>query len=186
MPRVGVAEQLVEKKTFEPDSHGQPIVRLESLTYRCAPGSRERSMREILPGRFWIGNAGDGRDSERLLGAGVVAVVNLAVEEPSPALPRSMVYCHFPLADGAQDGQGILVVAIQTVVSLLTNHVPTLVYCGAGMSRSPAVVAAALSLVHGGSPEERLREVVAGQSHDVSPQLWEAVRRVCDRWPQNK
>ena len=64
------------------------------------------------------------------------------------------------------------------MVSLLKNQVPTLVYCGAGMSRSPAVVAAALSIVQGGSPEERLRQVVAGHPHDVSPQLWEAVLRV--------
>jgi len=134
-------------------------------------------MREVLPSRLWIGNAGDGRDPERLLRAGVVAVINLAAEEPSPTLPRSMAYCHFPIMDGAQDGQGVLVVAIQTVVSLLKNQVPTLVYCGAGMSRSPAVVAAALSIVQGGSPEGRLQEVAADHPHDVSPHLWEAVCR---------
>jgi hypothetical protein len=48
-------------------------------------------MREILPNQLWVGNAGDGRDPERLLQAGVVAVVNLAAEEPLPALPRSML-----------------------------------------------------------------------------------------------
>jgi hypothetical protein len=132
-------------------------------------------MREILPNSLWIGNAGDGRDPERLLQAGVVAVISLAAEEPSPVLPRSMVYCHFPLMDGAQDGRGVLDVAIQTLVSSLRNHVPTLVYCGAGMSRSPAVVAAALSIVEGGSPDEKLLAIVAGQPHDISPQLWEAV-----------
>ena len=134
-------------------------------------------MREILPNQLWLGNAGDGRDPDSLLRAGVVAVMNLAAEESSPVLPRSMIYCHFPIVDGAPDDQTILRVAIQTLVSLLKNQVPTLVYCRAGMSRSPAVVAAALSIVHGGSPEDRLREVVAGHPHDVSPQLWEAVRR---------
>ena len=58
-------------------------------------------MREILPDKLWIGNAGDGRDPERLLRAGVVAVINLAAEEPSPVLPRGMVYCRFPIMDGA-------------------------------------------------------------------------------------
>lgn len=53
-------------------------------------------MREILPGRLWIGNAGDGRDPERLLEAGIAAVVNLAAEERAPVLPRDMVVCHFP------------------------------------------------------------------------------------------
>ena len=137
-------------------------------------------MREIVPNQLWIGNAGDGRDPERLLQTGVAAVMNLAAEEPLPVLPRSMIYCHFPIVDGAPDDQTILRVAIQTLVSLLKNQVPTLVHCRAGMSRSPAIVAAALALVQGRSPEEKLREVVAGYPHDVSPQLWMAVRRACE------
>jgi hypothetical protein len=137
-------------------------------------------MREILPSRLWIGNAGDGRDPERLLRAGVLAVINVAAEEPSPVLPRSVVYCHFPLTDGAPDDPRVLGVAIRTVVSLLKEQIPTLVYCGAGMSRSPAVVAAALSIALGGSPDEKLKEVVAGHPHDVSPHLWKAVCTVCD------
>ena len=136
-------------------------------------------MREILPNQLWIGNAGDGRDAGRLLRAGVAAVINLAAEEPSPNLPRSMIYCHFPLTDGAPDDLSVLDMAIQTVVSLLKSQVPTFVYCGAGMSRSPAVVAAALSIVQGGSPDQTLKEIVAGQAHDVSPQLWESVLKVC-------
>ena len=60
------------------------------------------------------------------------------------------------------------------MVFLLKKQIPTLVYCGAGMSRSPAVVAAVLSIVQGGSPDEKLKEIVAGHPHDVSPQLWEA------------
>lgn len=126
-----------------------------------------------------MGNAGDGRDPERLLAAGVAAVLNLAAEEPSAVLPRSMVYCHFPIEDGEQEDPSVLAAAIQTLVSLLKNRVPTLVHCGAGMSRSPAVAAAALAIVQGGSPEEKLREVVAGHPHDVSPRLWDAVCRVC-------
>jgi hypothetical protein len=47
------------------------------------------------------------------------------------------------------------------------------------MSRSPAIVAAALSIVHGGNPEEKLKEIVAGHPHDVSPHLWESVLEVC-------
>ena len=74
-------------------------------------------MRDILPNQLWIGNAGDGRDVGHLLRAGVVAVINLAAEEPSPNLPRSLIYCHFPLVDGPQDDEGVLDMAIQTVVS---------------------------------------------------------------------
>ena len=138
-------------------------------------------MREILPRQLWLGHAGDGRDPERLLAAGIVAVVNLAAEEPSPGLPRSMIYCRFPIVDGGQNVQGVLDVAIRTLVSLLKRRIPTLVYCSAGMSRSPAVAAAALSIAHGGRPDERLRQIVSGQPHDVSPQLWDAV---CRAWAE--
>ncbi len=69
--------------------------------------------------------------------------------------------------------------AMYPTESLLKSQIPMLVYCGAGMSRSPAVVAAALSIVQGGSPDEKLKEIVAGHPHDVSPHLWEAVCRAC-------
>jgi hypothetical protein len=127
---------------------------------------------------------GDGRDAGRLMQAGVAAVVNLAAEESSPALPRNIIYCHFPLMDGVQDDQGVLDVAIQTLVLLLKNRVPALVYCSAGMSRAPAVAAAALSMLQGGDPGEKLKQIVAGQPHDVSPQLWEAVKRECPSRPR--
>ena len=82
--------------------------------------------------------------------------------------------------DGAQECRGVLAAAIQTLVALLRNRVPTLVHCGAGMSRSPVVVAAALAIVEGRSPDDLLRQIVAGQPHDVSPQLWQAVRMVIE------
>jgi protein-tyrosine phosphatase len=134
-------------------------------------------MHEILPNQLWIGNAGDGRDAARLLEAGVAAVVNLAAEEPSPALPRGMIYCRLPIMDGEQDDDSVLDLAIQIVVSLLKKEIPTLVHCSAGMSRSPAVAAAALAIVQSGSPEEKLKQIAASRPHDVSPQLWEAVKR---------
>jgi hypothetical protein len=40
-------------------------------------------------------------------------------------------------------------------------------------------VAAAFSIIQGGSPEEKLKEIVAGHAHDVSPHLWEAVQQAC-------
>jgi protein-tyrosine phosphatase len=83
------------------------------------------------------------------------------------------------LLDGAQASPGMLRIAVDTVASLLKQEVPTLVFCGAGMSRSPAIAAAALSVAQGGSPDDRLREVVSGHPHDVSAQLWNEIRAVC-------
>jgi hypothetical protein len=126
-------------------------------------------MRPILPNQLWIGNAGDARNPERLLAAGVAAVINLAAEEASPVLLRSLIYCHFPIINGPQDDLLILEMAIQTAVSLIKKDIPTLVYCGGGMSRSPSVVATALSIVQGGGPDRN-----CGRSRRVS-----LLRRTC-------
>ena len=136
-------------------------------------------MREIIPGKLWLGNAADAHNVESIMQAGILAVIDLAAEQPIPALPRSLVYCRFPILDGQQTSQAVLRAAIEAIVSLLNKEFPTLVYCSAGMSRSPAVVAGALSVLQGGSPDDRLRQIALGHPHDVSPQLWQDVRDVC-------
>jgi hypothetical protein len=143
-------------------------------------------MREILPGKLWLGNAADARNIESMMRAGVLAVIDLAADQPMPMLPRSLVYCRFPILDGQQDAPAVLRAAIETIVSLLRKEIPTLVYCSAGMSRSPAVVAGALSVLQGGSPDDRLRQIALGHPHDVSPQLWQDVRDVCNEMEQRK
>ena len=48
-------------------------------------------MREVIPQRLWLGNAGDARNPGRVLDAGITAVVNLAGEELPPNLPRDVI-----------------------------------------------------------------------------------------------
>ena len=55
------------------------------------------------------------------------------------------------------------------------TKIPTLVCCGAGMSRSPAIVAAALALVERAPFEDCLRRVARHHPSDVSPGLWSEV-----------
>jgi hypothetical protein len=136
-------------------------------------------MREILPSRLWLGNAADARNVEGITQAGIGAVIDLAIEQLMPTLPRSLVYCRFPIMDGEQYSPSTLRTAIEMLVSLLNKGIPTLVCCSAGMSRSPAVVAGAVSILQGGDPDDRLREIVLGHPHDVSPQLWQDVRCIC-------
>jgi hypothetical protein len=143
---------------------------------------KAQTMREIRSGQLWLGNARDGCDFERLFALGIAAVVNVAIEEPSCAIPRSMTYCRFPVLDGSQETEGILRVAIHTVASLLKNRIPTLVCCGAGMSRSPAISAAAISLVEGGDPTEQLQQLTEGQPHDISPRLWQTIEATLKNW----
>ena len=57
-------------------------------------------MRQINGRPLWLGNASDLRNTPLLFAAGIVAVVDLAGNEPPAALPREFVYCRFPIVDG--------------------------------------------------------------------------------------
>jgi len=138
-------------------------------------------MIELLPGTLWLGNAMDARDLTRLHDVGIRALVDLAIEETPPKLTRDLVYCRFPIHDGTDNPREILRAAVETLLSFILKKVPTLVFCGAGMSRSPCVAAAALALSRDASFDDTLLEVVAGQPHDVSPRLWADVKRMFDK-----
>jgi protein-tyrosine phosphatase len=86
-----------------------------------------------------------------------------------------MIYCRYPLVDGAGNDLKVLGLAIRTAATLLRGQVPTMICCGAGVSRAPAVAAAALSLVFGKPAADCLAEVVAHHPADVSPGLWDDV-----------
>src|SRR4051812_27081752 len=113
-------------------------------------------MRAIPGHPLWLGHVGDARDLRRVLSAGIRALVDLALNEPPAAVTRELVYCRFPLVDGAGTPPWLLRSAIQAVAGLLRGGIPTLVFCGGGMSRSPAIAAAALSLVSGKAAAECL------------------------------
>jgi hypothetical protein len=101
-------------------------------------------MRHIPDYSLWLGHAGDARDKHELLRLGIGAVVDLAVEEPPAVAGHEMVYCRFPLVDGAENPPWLLRAAIDTTAMLLKQQVPTLVACGGGLSRTPVIAAAAL------------------------------------------
>jgi hypothetical protein len=138
-------------------------------------------MNQIHPHPLWLGHAGDGRDARRILDADIKAVVHLAAEEPSPQLPRDLLFFRFPVIDGADNSNHLMLLALGTVSHLLTMRLPTLVYCSAGMSRSPAIAAGAIALVTGTPPDECLREIAQHRATDVSPGLWASVKGYCQR-----
>ncbi|QEH35978.1 hypothetical protein OJF2_45360 [Aquisphaera giovannonii] len=126
-----------------------------------------------LPGcSLWLGHAGDARDVPALRAAGIEAVVELAIDEAPAALPRDLARGRFPLVDGAGNPPWLLRAAVDMVALSLRANVPTLVCCGAGMSRTPAVAGAAIAMVLGCSPDEALAIAVEGGPADVSPNLW--------------
>ena len=134
-------------------------------------------MRQIQPHSLWIGHAGDVRRPADVHAAGILALVDLALTERPLSLARETVYFRLPLVDGAGNPPWLLRAAVDTVASLVRSGVPTLVFCGAGMSRSPRKAAAALAAVTGETLDASLAAVVRDGPRDVSPALWADVVR---------
>jgi protein-tyrosine phosphatase len=135
-------------------------------------------MNQVRPHPIWLGHAGDGEAFRRLFDLGIEAVVQLSAEEPPLSLPRDLILCHFPLIDGVGNRPAVLSLAIETTAAVVRERMPVLICCNAGMSRSPAVAAAALTLAYGGTPEHWLKAVAEHHPSDVSPGLWDEVCRM--------
>ncbi len=134
-----------------------------------------------VPGySLWLGHAGDARDSDGLLSAGLIAVVDLALEEPPARLIRELIYCRFPLYDGPGNPPWLLRAAVETVAAMLHSGAPTLVSCGAGLSRSPCIAGAAIARVRGCPAEEGLAVALGSAPADISPALWAEVRAILE------
>lgn len=133
-------------------------------------------MRAIVRDLLWIGTADDACNIKAVLDLGIAAVVDLAIEEKPAIFPREIIYCRVPMIDGGGNSPHIIRLAIDTASTLLRSRVPTLICCGGGMSRSPAVAAAALALTRGSSLDATLEEVAASGPHDVVPALWMAIQ----------
>lgn len=141
-------------------------------------------MRSIIQDLLWVGNALDARDVRAVLSLGVLAVVDLAANESAVQYPRDIVYCRFPLNDGTGNEPAILRLAVSSTAEFVKAKIPALVACSAGMSRSLAIVAAALSVVRCQEPNEVLRQIASHGPHDVAPGLWADIQRmVCLRPP---
>lgn len=135
-------------------------------------------MRRVEGTSLWIGHVGDLRDMRAIHRAGITAMVDLAVNEPPATVNREMVYCRFPLVDGAGNSEGTLRCAIRATAEFLRSGMPTLVFCSGGMSRSVSVGAAALAISSGKSAPDCLRLVAKDGPVDVSPSLWDVVVQI--------
>jgi len=138
-------------------------------------------MRAILPHLF-LGNALDARNLRQLHELQIAAVIDLALEEKPAQLSREIVYCRFPLVDGGCNPPWLLRAAIETTLAMLDQSITTLVACSGGMSRSPSIVAAVLSLAQRRSPDECLLELVRNHPREVSPPLWADIEELLRSW----
>lgn len=132
-------------------------------------------MRRVPGLPLWLGHLGDVRDLPGLHAEGILAVVDLALDAPPASLARELAYCRFPLVDGAGNPPWLLRAAVETAAGLLRGGTPTLIGCGAGLSRSPCIAGAAIALVRGCPPAEGLMIAARSGAADVSPGLWAEV-----------
>jgi hypothetical protein len=137
-------------------------------------------VRHIPDYSLWLGHAGDARDRHELLRLGVGAVVDLAVEEPPAVAGHEMLYCRFPLLDGTENPPWLLRAAIEMTVTLLRQKVPTLVACSSGVSRAPAIAAAALVRLGRPNLQDAMLYLAQFGQCDVSAGLLQDVVHVMD------
>jgi protein-tyrosine phosphatase len=135
-------------------------------------------IRNVYSNVLYVGNATDARDLRRLYDTSIRAVIDLALNEPPVQLGRDFIYCRYPLNDGEGNSDALVTLAIQTVVSLVRDEVPSLVACSAGMSRAPCIAAASVALLTGRAPDDCLLQLITDAPNDVSQILWAQVKRV--------
>jgi protein-tyrosine phosphatase len=128
-------------------------------------------MRQLHSLPRWIGTAREARDLKSVLSQGIKAIIDLAVEEVPIHPTRELVYLRFPLIDGTGNPTWLLRSVQRMVEEAIHFRVPTLIACGAGMSRSPAVAAVAAAPFLGMEPVELLVELRGQGPIDVSPTL---------------
>jgi hypothetical protein len=129
-------------------------------------------MRPVPGTRLFLGHIGDARDLRHLLDTGIEAIVDLAANEPPLTPTRELVYLRFPLVDAPGNPPWLLRATVEAVAGLTRADVPTLIYCAAGLSRTPCIAGAALALARGCSPADGLTIVAAAGPSDVAPGLW--------------
>jgi hypothetical protein len=130
-------------------------------------------MRQIEELSLWIGTARDARDIKNVLSLGIKSIIDLAVEETPIHPTRELVYLRFPLVDGTGNPAWLLRAALRTVEESVRLRIPSLLACGAGMSRSPAIAAIVSAPFLGLEPAAVLMTLHSLGPIDVSPTLWQ-------------
>ncbi len=160
---------------------GWTVLHEERIGFVDSNAKGGESMREVTE-FLLIGNVLDARNPKLLCAAEIEAVVDLAADEP-PAfrMPRDMIYVRIPLVDGGANSAESLFVVVSTIASLLSAEIRTIVCCAAGLSRSPAVAAAALALATNQKLEAALLQVNPSGSCQVNSDVIESILEVFEQ-----
>ncbi len=135
-------------------------------------------IREAYYGLPLIGDGISARDLKLVYDHNVVAIVDIAADEPPAKLGRDIIYCRFPIHDDDSNEDVLVSAAIECLHLLLVRRYRTLVACSGGMSRAPVIGASALALLTGREFTDSLIKITSDSPHDVSPTLLTSVARV--------
>jgi hypothetical protein len=138
----------------------------------------ETRMRQVPGYSLWLGHVGDIRDLATVLSTGIQAVVDLALNEPPARVTRELVYCRFPILDGADNPPWLLRAAIDAVANLLRLGTPALIFCANGMSRTPIVAAGAIAQLRGCPLAQAVDLTAHTGPADLSPGLLADVQKL--------
>jgi protein-tyrosine phosphatase len=137
-------------------------------------------MRRLEPYSLWLGSVVDAWDLPGLHSLGIQAIIDLASNEAPIKLTRDLIYCRIPIVDGIGNDLTRLRLAVASLESLMRAELPTLVFCSAGMSRSPAIAAAAVARISGKPLVDCLAQITVGHPHDVAAGMICDVQSVLD------
>lgn len=148
---------------------------MAAATACTASPIEQTSMIRIPNSSLWLGNASDLEDVRAVLGCGVTAVIDLATEIVPPRFPRTINYCRFALTDDGTNQLAAIRAAVFTTAAFLEGGSVTAVCCNAGMNRSPAIAAFAMSRGNGRLPADNLRTISKCKHVDVHPGFWNQI-----------
>lgn len=135
-------------------------------------------IREIVDSPLWIGPSAVLDDPRSVCDRGIEAVVCVAPEPLPQRWPRDLTYIRVPLSDDGENAAESLHRAVEITSGLITGGVPTLTVCSMGHSRSIAIAAAAIAACEGAAPDDVLRRITAQMPADISPALWDSLKRI--------
>lgn len=134
----------------------------------------------------YIGDKQDAEDSEMLSDNDIRTVVSLIEDNVADRNHMNRrCYRSFALLDNDANPQEQVDAAIYNVAGEIEAQQNFLVHCHAGMSRSPAILTAALALVEDKTFDEAL-EYMRNEYHatSIQPELEKQVRQSVDRFKE--
>lgn len=117
---------------------------------------------------LYLGDAQDAGRPAELRRRGVTSVVSLIHADPDEPYPEAASVARFPLIDGPKADREPFAAAADRVRSELAAGEVVFCHCSAGVSRSAAVVAAAIAVRDGESFQSGLDRVEAAKPN-VNP-----------------